>query len=67
MTIQAHIDSRALWRDYEIAAEDVRAATDAAMTAALDAIKAAGFRVASDDRAAELEAVIFGFIRASNA
>ena len=66
MAVQARIDTAALWAEYGQADAETRSATDAAMSAALDAIRGAGLKVAYDDRAAELEAVIFGFIRASN-
>jgi hypothetical protein len=66
MTISTKLNAAAMLADYEAAPEDLRDSVQAVMAATIAEIEYRGLKAATDDRAAELEAVIFNFIRESN-
>lgn len=66
MTISTSLNPRAMLADYENAEPNERACVNEAIGRVLDTFERYGFKYMGDDTLAEVEAVIFNYLRESN-
>lgn len=66
MTISTQLNARAMWDDYAEASEEERDAVTEARDDVLRVFRRNGFVCPGDDRLAELEAVLFNYLKEAN-